>query len=110
MVFILLLLSIVVLEALPFDYGAYGLLLVLAYYYLTSHSLLMAHFALNLAYILYKGWLIQVYSILPTLVLIYWPALFVKLDKVRVKRWIWRSFYPAHLAILAIAAALVGRA
>src|SRR5690606_10776998 len=107
---VILLLCICFLEVVPFDYGAYGLLLVLAYYYLTSHPLLVAHFILNLAYMVYKGWLIQVYSILPTLILIYWPALYEKLDEVKVKRWIWRSFYPAHLTALAIVAALVGKA
>jgi hypothetical protein len=95
-------LSILLLEVVPFDYGAYALMLVLAYYYLNSHTLVVTHFILNLAYLFHKGWLLQLYSILPTMVLVYWPSLFEQLDRFKVKRWIWRSFYPVHLAVLGI--------
>jgi hypothetical protein len=93
--------ALVLLEVLPFDYGAYGLLLVLFYRYLDSHTLVLAHIGLNILYVFYKGWAIQMYSIFPTMLLVYWPSVYAILDRVKVKRWIWRSFYPAHLAVLA---------
>lgn len=96
--------ALVLLEVLPFNYGAYALLLVLAFRYLSSHWLVLAHVALNVAWLYYKGggWIIQLYSVAPTLWIVYAPAVVQLMDRVKIKRWIWRSFYPAHLAVLAV--------
>lgn len=93
----------VVLEWLPFDYGAYALLLVLAYKYVEGGSLVTSHLLLNIAYLFATGGYLQMYSLIPTLFLVYRPSIYELLEKIEIKRWIWRSFYPAHLAALAIA-------
>ncbi|TNJ63823.1 conjugal transfer protein TraX [Paenibacillus hemerocallicola] len=92
----------VVLETLPFDYGAYALLLVLVYKYLDSRYWVAAHLLLNLAFLMVTGGVLQMYSIISTLFLVYRPSLYEWLDKVEMKRWVWRSFYPAHLIVLAV--------
>lgn len=92
----------VVLELVPFDYGAYALLLVLMYRYIDQRQWPVAHLVLNVMYVATTGALIQMYSIIPTLVLVYWPAVYAWSDRIHVKRWVWRSFYPAHLAVLAL--------
>lgn len=93
----------VVLEVVPFDYGAYALLLVLAYKWLDTRHLVAAHLLLNLAFILTTGGVLQMYSIISTIFLVYRPSIYGWLDKVEIKRWVWRSFYPAHLVALAAA-------
>ncbi|GAA3406359.1 TraX family protein [Paenibacillus hodogayensis] len=95
--------GVAVLELIPFDYGAYALLLVLAFRYLESHRLVMAHLALNAAYLLYRGADLQLYSVVSTMFLVYRPSLYRLLDRIEIKRWVWRSFYPAHLVVLAAA-------
>lgn len=102
--------GLVLLELLPFDYGAYALLLILAYRYLPENRLIVAHLVLNVAYVLYHhGGTLQLYSVISTIFLVYRPTLYVLLDKIQIKRWVWRSFYPAHLVVLAVAeAALQG--
>lgn len=94
--------GLVVLEALPFDYGSYALLLILAYKYLKSHPLVAVHLIINLVFWYYKGSFLQIFSLIPTVVFVYWPAFFGLLDRVKVNRWIWRSFYPVHLIALAV--------
>lgn len=91
----------VFLEVLPFDYGAYGLLLVLIFKYGKSTEAVLMHLLLNLIYLLAYGWLIQMISIVPTLVIVYGPRLWRRLESWRLPGWVWRSFYPAHLLILA---------
>ncbi|AKG34556.1 TraX family protein [Paenibacillus durus] len=91
-----------VMDHYPLDYNAYGLLLVLIFRYARSYRLVLAHLALNVIYMFYYGWTIQMLSLLPTLVIAYGPELWVYLQKRRVPRWVWWSFYPGHLAVLAI--------
>ncbi|MEF2965577.1 TraX family protein [Paenibacillus sp. M1] len=88
-------------EILPFDYGAYGLLLVLIFRYARSAEMLLMHLLLNLVYLLAYGWVIQMFSLLPTLVIAFGPGIWRKLENRRVPSWLWRSFYPAHLFVLA---------
>lgn len=88
------------LEILPFDYGAYGLLLVLIFKYGKSQMVLL-HLLLNFIYLLSYGWLIQMLSIIPTLIIVYGPRLWRALESWRLPGWVWRSFYPVHLIILA---------
>ncbi|MNJ59221.1 TraX protein [compost metagenome] len=90
----------VFLEILPFDYGAYGLLLVLIFKYGKSQMVLL-HLLLNFIYLLAYGWLIQMMSIIPTLMIVYGLTLWRALESWRLPGWVWRSFYPVHLIILA---------
>ena len=86
----------------PMDYGAYGLLLVLIYRYNRYHWMVLCHLLLNTFYMFYNGWVIQMASILPTLIIAYGPDIWRELEKRRVPRQVWWSFYPGHLLILAI--------
>jgi hypothetical protein len=94
--------GVVFLDQIPFDYGAYTLLVVLMYRYVQTPWLISTHVLLNSAYVLYTGGILQMLSTVSTIVLVVMPSLYGLLDRIRVKRWIWRSFYPAHLAVLAI--------
>lgn len=84
------------LQALPFDYGAYGLCLVLIYRHLTGWKMAAAHVVLNVVYVLATGWIVQMVSIIPTLIL---AATKLNIYS-HVPKWLWRAFYPAHLAAL----------
>ncbi|WP_225999190.1 TraX family protein [Paenibacillus sp. BJ-4] len=82
------------------DYGAYGLLLVLIYRYTRSYTMVAAHFALNVVYDLVHHANIQHFSLLSSILIacfIYEKSGFYS----RVPRWLWRSFYPVHLAVIA---------
>ena len=97
------------LEALPFDYGFYALALIGIYRYLDRKYWTLAHLALNaLAFAIDSGWLLQIFSIFPTLFLAYRDTLFAEFKlRLVLPRWLWRSFYPAHLAALAAVAAML---
>ncbi len=97
---------IVLLEALPFSYGAYVVILVLIYRYAAMQWMTLFHFSLNMVSLLVKGWWIQFFSLFATLLIIYMPDFMRSADRVRVPRIVWRSFYPLHLAILAFIYAL----
>lgn len=97
--------AMALLESFAFDYGSYALLLILIYRYFLSYWVLLLHVVLNLVFWVYKGWDIQLYSILPTIALVYLPNVFQTVEVVRIPNWLWRSFYPAHLLILAILSA-----
>lgn len=92
----------VIMEVLPFDYGAYGLLLVLIFKYAGQGKAVAMHLVLNLVYLFAYGWVIQLASIVPTIVIAYGPGLWRQLEAWRLPRWVWRAFYPAHLAVLAL--------
>ncbi|KGE16749.1 TraX family protein [Paenibacillus wynnii] len=92
----------VTMDYFPVDYGAYGLLLVLIYRYAKSYWMVLGHLLLNSFYLFYSGWVIQMTSLLPTLMIAFGPALWGQLEKRRVPRKVWWSFYPGHLLILAI--------
>ncbi|GAB2701084.1 TraX family protein [Paenibacillus thermoaerophilus] len=94
--------GVLFLETIPFDYGAYGLALVLIYRYAQGGWMLLLHAALDVLFIAWKGWWIQPASLLPTFVLAYWPEGWKAAERARVPSWVWRSFYPAHLAVLAV--------
>ncbi|GGF84909.1 hypothetical protein GCM10010912_32690 [Paenibacillus albidus] len=93
---------ILVMEFFPLDYNAYGLLLVLIFRYTRSYGLVLAHLILNAVYLVYYGWTVQMISIVPTLFIAYAPVVWNKIEKWRIPRWAWWSFYPGHLAILAM--------
>lgn len=94
--------TIVLLEWLPFDYGAYGLILCLIYRYLNGQQLMIAHFITELVAMIRYEWRIQFVSLIVSYVLNYYPNHVQQLNKFRAPRIIWRSFYPLHLIILAL--------
>ncbi|MDQ0193195.1 TraX family protein [Paenibacillus wynnii] len=92
----------VIMDYFPVDYGAYGLLLVLIYRYTQSYWMVLGHLLLNTFYLFYSGWVIQMASLLPTFIIVFVPAFWGHLEKRRVPRIAWWSFYPGHLLILAL--------
>ncbi len=90
------------LEALSFSYGIYGLLLVLVYRYSGKNALIYLHFFLNIIFMYLNGWIIGMYNIIPTILIVYFPLFYVFIEKIHIPRWLWRSFYPVHLTILAL--------
>ncbi|NMI02607.1 conjugal transfer protein TraX [Paenibacillus sp. SZ31] len=83
------------------DYGIYGLLLVLLFRYFQGPVLVVAHVVLNALYLLLHNSSVQMYSVLATAgiaIAQYYQAGF----RMKGPRWVWRYFYPAHLAIIAI--------
>lgn len=94
----------VLLEALSFDYGAYGLALILIYRYGAGrpYATVAAHAALNLIALVAKSWVLQLWSIVPTILFAFGPAAVVDGRRPAVPLWLWRSFYPAHLTALAV--------
>lgn len=92
---------LLLLEVVPCSYGAYLLVLVLIYRYVPKHGMAPAHLLLNIFYLFYMGWTIQLFSVVATLLLVYSPSMLQAADSIKVPRSLWRSFYPLHLAIIA---------
>jgi len=92
-----------VLEVIPFDYGAYALLLMLIYRYTPPHKMILAHIMLECIFIVYKGWAYQYLSVTITVIICYFRSFMNTLDRYSVPPWLWRSFYPLHLLLIAIA-------
>jgi hypothetical protein len=90
----------VMLEVLNFDYGVYGLILVLIFKYTKRGYMVLCHFLLNIIFAIYKGWATELLSIISTLFIVYAPWIYSAFDRVKVPRWLWRSFYPAHLTVI----------
>ncbi|MCR8629669.1 conjugal transfer protein TraX [Paenibacillus radicis (ex Xue et al. 2023)] len=83
----------------PADYGIYALLLIFIYRYVSANLSIPLHFLLNIYYWWSEGVLYQHFSLISTA----WLTLGTKLDmRISVPRWLWLSFYPAHLVILVI--------
>lgn len=91
-----------VMEIFPFDYGAYGLILILLFRYARAHELVLGHLLLNVLYLFLHLWTVQMWSLLPTLAIAYGGRIAERLVQLRINRWVWRSFYPLHLAVIAI--------
>ncbi|MCP3794425.1 MULTISPECIES: TraX family protein [Paenibacillus] len=97
---VLYVLSALVMELSQMDYGAYGLLLVLIYRYTRSYMMIAAHFILNVVYDMVHHANLQHFSLLSSILI----ACFATGESgfySRVPRWLWRSFYPVHLAVIA---------
>ncbi|WP_310832903.1 TraX family protein [Paenibacillus pedocola] len=101
--------AIFLMDYFPIDYNAYGLVLVLIFRYARSYWLIAGHFLLNGFYLFYSGWLVQLFSIVPTIFIALTPGIWGFLEKKRLPRWMWWSFYPAHLAVLAAVKILTSR-
>lgn len=96
---LILVCACIVADLLPFEYGAYGLLLVHAYRFFTGWLLIAAHFVLN-GLELMMGVPLQIYSLIPTLFIAWSSGAWS--SKRWVAGWIWRTFYPVHLLVLAV--------
>lgn len=94
--------SIGLLEAIPFDYGAYAVLLVLIYRYSSLSWMVAAHLTLNIASLFVKGWVLQLFSLITTMFIVYSPNFISQLNRIQIPRLLWRSFYPVHLAVIAV--------
>ncbi|MGG4127828.1 TraX family protein [Paenibacillus illinoisensis] len=91
----------IIMEITAMDYGMYGLLLVLLFRYFQGPVLVLGHILLTALYIQLYSSSVQMYSVVATLgiaIAQYYGAGF----RLKGPRWIWRYFYPAHLAIIAI--------
>ncbi|MBP1930014.1 hypothetical protein J2Z37_000001 [Ammoniphilus resinae] len=84
--------------AIPMDYGLYGILLILLFHSFDEGKLILRHFFLNLLFLFAYGvdFGIQLFSILGSILIVLFPS-YQPLTKYR---WLYRSFYPAHLTIL----------
>ncbi|OBA01257.1 conjugal transfer protein TraX [Paenibacillus polymyxa] len=83
------------------DYGAYGLLLVLIYRFTRSYMIIAAHFVLNIVYDMVHHANIQHFSLLSSILIVCFATEESGFYN-RVPRWLWRSFYPVHLAVIAL--------
>ncbi|MFK0521058.1 TraX family protein [Paenibacillus illinoisensis] len=91
----------IIMEITAMDYGMYGLLLILLFRYFQGPILVLGHVLLTALYIQLHSSSVQMYSVVATLgiaIAQYYGAGF----RLKGPRWIWRYFYPAHLAIIAI--------
>lgn len=110
----------VLMTVIDFDYGAYGLLLIMLYRYSQGITMWAGHLGMNALLWLQAPSTLQVWSLLPTFLFAFTfpPAAGNGLsggaggspiDLFRAPRWLWRSFYPAHLALLAIVSFWTGQ-
>lgn len=81
------------------EYSFYCLLLMLGYYLLKIPYLIITfHFVLNLIFFIHFGWLLQVFSVGATIIII----MRKKYPKVVINKRFYRLFYPVHLLVLAL--------
>jgi len=95
----LVIVTLLAAEWFSLDYGAYGIALMLLLRYVSKEKLMLYHGMLEFLYLLV--WSIQFYSLIVTYVISYQPQWLKKADRIHVPRWLWRSFYPLHLCIIA---------
>lgn len=81
------------------DYGAYGIILMLIFRYIRKEQLFLYHAILEIPFLFVWG--VQFISLISTYFISYQQQIVQKLDSISVPRWLWRSFYPLHLLILA---------
>jgi len=91
----------------PMDYGLYGILLIIIFRYSDRKRMVTYHMLLNTMYLIVYGvgYWIQLFSIIGTFIIVYRNA-FISLPS---NRWLYRSFYPGHLAILYLISLLLQR-
>lgn len=92
----------------PFiEYGIYGISLVFIYRYFSGKGLLLGHFLLSAAFLFLFGesFIIQFCAFLASFLIIYKDKLLSY--PVKLNRQLYRAFYPAHLAILALVSVFV---
>ncbi len=89
-------------EVLHTDYGAYGIALIVIFRYAPGYWAVLLHFILNIMFQL-GGFnsSLQSFSIVATLLIAVQQSS-PQLRLPRAPAWLWRAFYPAHLAIIAL--------
>lgn len=92
--YLLVALTACYLEILHFEYGLYAFGLVLIYH--LNRRIIWRHNLLNLFYLFWHNWQIQLFSFLPTILIKQHPNIPLR------GKWrnFYRAFYPLHLAIL----------
>ncbi len=107
----------VLMETVPFDYGAYGLALILLYRYVQGELMWLGHLAMNAVYWSMGSTPLQVFSVFPTFLFAFMIGGAVRASgsggslpalSYSAPRWLWRAWYPAHLALLAVIAFATG--
>lgn len=95
--------SFFVLSYFSFEYGSYVLLLVLMYYFFNGWKLILGHIIIDSIYIT-LGLLseLQIYSVIATLLIIYFEKNKQKYKKIKINRTFYRMFYPMHLLLIGI--------
>lgn len=95
---LIMIISGLLMELSTMDYGIYGLFLVLIFRYTEGMVMIGAHLLLNIADMVVSE--LQIWSTFATVYIAY---LMDKGASFRstVPRWLWVSFYPLHLAVLA---------
>lgn len=85
----------------PMDYGVYGLFLTLIYRFFTGWKIVVYHILLNGFFLSLYGfdYAIQFFSILGTLLIIFNNG---NNFRFRINKWVYRYFYPIHLAVIAM--------
>lgn len=78
------------------DYGAYAIALVMIYKYFKGYSIAAVHLMLDIAFVFIFGWFLQPFSVVATLIILNKD----KLRKVKLNKFFYRSFYPAHLMLI----------
>lgn len=104
---LILLAAVTILEFYPFDYGGYGLLLVLIFRYSMGCWIVVLHTLLNLLYFVSHDWLLQFFSLLSTILIIHGKTMLQSLGKINIPRWAWRTFYPAHMTVIGLCNVLI---
>lgn len=91
--------TLLMVEIFPFEYGSYGVLLVLIYRYSKGGTMFLLHLILSLLYF-YLDMISQIglFSILGTIIITFAKHY----PNVRINRTFFRLFYPAHLMIIAL--------
>ncbi|WP_274362427.1 TraX family protein [Paenibacillus thermotolerans] len=109
----------VLMTVIDFDYGAYGLLLIMLYRYSQGVAMWAGHLGMNALLWLQAPDTLQIWSVLPTFLFAFtFPssggngltgsAGGSPIYRLQAPRWLWRSFYPAHLAVLTIVSFWIG--
>lgn len=98
--FFILLASVVILEVFPFEYGSYALILILIYAFMSGINIIISHVIINVIFYYFFGW-IQSFSLLGSIIILL-AMKSKQLQKRIVPKWVWQSFYPAHLAALSL--------
>ncbi|WP_373232889.1 TraX family protein [Cohnella sp.] len=82
----------------PMDYGLYGVLLIFIFRYFEGWKVIANHSLLNIIFLTINGpgYWIQLFSVFGTALIVY-PLSY---QSIAIHKWIYRYFYPAHLAIL----------
>lgn len=91
----------------PISYGLYGVMLTVLFRYFRQWRLVWYHLLLDAVHVLVYGfgYTIQLFSIMGTIGIVYANELNIK---IRLNKWLYRGFYPGHLAVLYVLRLWIG--